>query len=1228
MVFCFLKRSFYLLSTQMRPFVLLIFGLFFLASGVYAQATGPIIGVPAAPQALPSPNAAAIGQYGEVPVSFFTGTPDISIPLGGTTEGKIEIPMSLSYHASGFRPDVHPGWVGQGWNLNVGGVITRTVNDEFDETKFPSHPATYIGKIGFYWNAYNFGAGDWNTTTPAQVGDVARHQKLADTAPDEFSFSFQGYSGKFYIDAAASTQAKTAWRVKCDKRLTVALLPYGTWLPIPFPMPTATSNVGEYQDAYAMPRFGGFVITTEDGTQYFFGGDTNAIEYSIDLFDQYEAIWHPNSWYLTRIINNDGSQVDFFYTPSTYITQLAISATTKAYTQSTNINNYSCSTGFSATLWHQLEGNCSGQLIRPVYLDIIRTSTSTISFARGPSTELAYNPSFYEFYRNIIFPKRYCQSQNGGCPGMIQFPFLEGGQFLNGGSGDSRAYPLWLNDIRWQQLNTITIQSGGQTTGFTFRYSSDLTKRLTLLSLFEWGGGLVKPPYVFRYNVDDAQYGSLPPYLANKTDHWGFYNNKYSSITDPIYSNSGINASSGAYNPNYASFREPVQNNTSISLLGMLSQIQYPTGGVTDFIFEPHTYAFQTTQGGMLSASQQLEAAASTKTPAGGVRIRLISSYSKDNPRNKVEKEYFYVNGYSAATDPSTLQSSGVLGQRAKYYFDNECGDANYGNTSASASYCIKAFSTQSVLPATSNSTGTHIGYGQVVEKRSNGSFTKYIFSSYDTGTGILDEPPLAIVGLTTQTGYCPLSSRAEERGKLQSETTFNSNGIRVKTKTIHYSTIAKATEYVRVIKGHEFTVCSNNLPLGQGAAYKLYTYSNLPDIITETVYDTGGRNSITTTSTTTYNDDKLPTSEQVTTSKGGTLKTIYKYPRDYAPFPAAPLTDPVVSALSAMVDRNIISSPVETIIINQDNKVIDASLLTFKQFETSIQPYQYYRLAPTTLQAYSGTGNMQFNGGSGTPTISLPRRLTYTDYNSTGHILGIVSEGSHESSSYQWGYSNNLLIAKTTNARPEQDAFTSFEFDYPPNSGSRNNYIINNLGIYDWSFSTRAGLTNEQGQPIGMRRGGGISGDGYYVLNSDPSMSISRGNLTPGDYDLTFWAQATAGTMSVSTNSTGQVLSQSDNYTNPQGYHLLHYRLRITNSTGTVLLTTTGPSVGIDDVRLYPVGAQMTTYTHRPGIGLTSLSDANSHPIFYEYDALNRLSVMRDKNGNIIKLHEYKYQK
>jgi hypothetical protein len=90
--------------------------------------------IPEEPTRVLTPNAASLGLYGDIPVSLYTGTPEISIPLYEIKVDDFTLPISLNYHASGVRVDQHPGWVGLGWSLFAGGVITRQRENGIDES--------------------------------------------------------------------------------------------------------------------------------------------------------------------------------------------------------------------------------------------------------------------------------------------------------------------------------------------------------------------------------------------------------------------------------------------------------------------------------------------------------------------------------------------------------------------------------------------------------------------------------------------------------------------------------------------------------------------------------------------------------------------------------------------------------------------------------------------------------------------------------------------------------------------------------------------------------------------------------------------------------------------------------------------------------------------------------------------------------------------------------------
>lgn len=80
-----------------------------------------------------------------------------------------------------------------------------------------------------------------------------------------------------------------------------------------------------------------------------------------------------------------------------------------------------------------------------------------------------------------------------------------------------------------------------------------------------------------------------------------------------------------------------------------------------------------------------------------------------------------------------------------------------------------------------------------------------------------------------------------------------------------------------------------------------------------------------------------------------------------------------------------------------------------------------------------------------------------------------------------------------------------------------------------------------------------------------------------------------------------------------------------------TVIVTGSTYTIGIsgnllDDVSFYPADAQMTTSTYDPLIGTTSSTDPRGNTTYYEYDAYNRLTTVRDHNLNVLKMYCYNY--
>ena len=1148
--------------------------------------------IPTSPITVQSPNAASLGEYGKVPVSLYTGLPTIEVPLHAIQASNTNIPVSLSYHASGFRPDQHPGWVGMGWNLNAGGAITRIVNDlpdDYNNAGDTRHFPQGGANKGFYFFSNVLNSINWATTTYLQ--NVTRSDLVYyDTQPDEFSFNFLGYNGKFFKD----TDANGTWKVRCDKPVKVTLNNVNPFLPVNFAVPPPDAPV--YDQGYS-PSFGGFTITAEDGTQYVFGNTSEAIEYSVGIFAQNTEEWTADTWYLTKIIPVSHREINFTYAHDDYISQMYISVYERLYYKTRDAGGFFSNTNScgGTEISNSVLSFFSGKLIRPAYLVSINSTSETVWFDRSSTVELRYPLVTYDKAQASSF-------------GNKRLPFLQ-----------NRFYNLTVSQctdkLIWKKLEQIRVvaNDGHLIRKFVLNYSDNQSnpnaanQRLTLLGITESGdGGTAKPPYVFGY-YNNLQ--NLSNYFVNQSDHWGFYN----ATTAPIATRADLSAYYSNRNPN---------PNSSVYLAGMLTKITYPTGGVTEFTYKQHQFAKQVAE----DRAQPLVSLANNSS-AGGVCISKISSYSLDNPGQKNEKEYFYVTGYSSVANPSQLPSSGVLTGKIKYYFDDYRAAAF---NRPGVDYAMTVFSSQPVLSAGSNGQGGHIGYSQVVEKRTDGSYSKHVFTNFDNGR--TDEAAINTLQFD-RTAYEPYSLREQDRGHLLQEQSFNNHDVIVRERTIQYSQlppVAPATDYVKSLNASFINVCPYSFDaVEQATAYKIYTYPYLQTQESETVYDANGNNGFTKTSSIAYNAFNLPTSVTTTTSGGISSQTRYRYVTDLSysgPNPYIPATQGIL--LSAT--QNILSTPVETVRYRDGFVVGGTVMLPAFTNSTFVAPYQIYEFETPQPIAANQYTNLFFPARSDNfipPVLDQKYKLreTFNAYDANGNVLNEIKEG-QISISYLWDYNKTLLVAKVDNAAPNQIAYTGFEADGPSYVGG----TFQSAGPYGWDYNPQLGQLDASGNPINLQRSGGLTGKGFYILAGN--WSINRASLAPGDYELTFWAQAGLGSISVWPDNASQIISNTDEGTGPLGFHLLHYRIRVTqgsiaNPTGSVTIDAPGQRIAVDDVRLSPVGALMTTYTHAPGIGLTSTSDANNRPVYYEYDGLNRLWVMRDQDRNIVKHYQYHYK-
>jgi YD repeat-containing protein len=212
----------------------------------------------------PSPTAYALGNYGNVPVGLFTGTANVSVPLFTYETENIEMPINMSYGSNGIRVDEISTNVGLGWNLNIGGVISRTVRDRPDDTS---------QKLQIPANAFS------PNNTPAFkdfIYNVGNISSGIDTEADIYSFNFNGISGKFFYDRDNQIHLIEQQALKIEK-------------------------ITE-----------GFTITTSTGEKYYFTEKEITNSKTLGVGHQLPNIG-ITAYYLTKIVHPKGDEMYFTY---------------------------------------------------------------------------------------------------------------------------------------------------------------------------------------------------------------------------------------------------------------------------------------------------------------------------------------------------------------------------------------------------------------------------------------------------------------------------------------------------------------------------------------------------------------------------------------------------------------------------------------------------------------------------------------------------------------------------------------------------------------------------------------------------------------------------------------------------------------------------------------------------------------------------------------------------
>ena len=693
---------------------------------------------------VPSPTAAELCRYGDIPVSYYTGKADISLPLYSLTVKGVTLPITLHYDASGMMPNNLPGWTGDNWSLSAGGVITRIVQGFPDEYQKPSTTDPEIVDHN-YFQSYNSLSNIMLLPNPSQAIKDSIRLRKCDFSPDLFYFNFMGKTGRFFLGNDGE------WKVYSEENLEVIfdyqnsnnlIYPFVEYLP-------HDSNTYKQGKTIA-----GFVIRDIDGTEYHFGGSTDFIEYSLPFFRQsaFETSksWMANSWYLRKITDRNGNLLfSFSYQRGKFIAQLY----NYGYKISVacSYNHSGIHQNFTVGPFNNLLFPYDGVLCSPVYLTGISSgdgkSLSFISSDWNISVLDLYS-SMYNNYSSISKWKEELLRAfdlrnpfNVSVQGRLPFYYLQ--------TNDPQIVPYQYNptsnekyinplvSMRLRMLNQI-IYKTNNVINSSFLFDYETASRLCLKSIRKADKyGLTEGKFQLKYGTQRLTCN----YLTTAIDDWGYYNGWDVGIFPP---QSGV----------YVDISKWHKINPSAVGEGMLTEITYPTGGKTMFEYESHDYSqyVSNSRSNMVSQSGI----------AGGVRIKSITNY-EDSCSNVLSKHIF------TYTISGTNVSSGQLYAKPQNFWSDwsaVCVDSHSNAT-------ISISKSSSIIPL-ANKFGTHISYSCVKDSIVN---ERTILMNFSNISDALDSYFDINFSNNTPSPYDAFTERDYKRGKLLSRSTYDKNG-------------------------------------------------------------------------------------------------------------------------------------------------------------------------------------------------------------------------------------------------------------------------------------------------------------------------------------------------------------------------------------------------------------------------------------------------------------------
>ena len=517
----------------------------------------------------PSPTVAAMCKYGQTPVNHATGVPQISIPIYTIECGELKLPITLDYHAGGIRVDEAASWVGLGWSLSAGGSIGVSINGMQDETGHAIYPMPSFDMLENNDSVTLFGHSGYEYDKVKWLYSKQTDGAGGDRRPDIFTYNVLGSSGQFVF---AADSIKTGQRYLCR--------PCDLSGNKTFEFSIVNNNVNEYDFQAKDVKGNSYVFLDREITRHINDGSLNQISpYPITAWQLSSIVSHNNKDYI-HLKYSENTECEYKYVPDNLYYARGIPGSFNTY-----YNQWRYET---TCLGNSDFPNASIGTAHPGGEYRIKS----VYYTQKLDTIVASNGMYVVFVRDNDREDLYKSQYKISNPGKLASIkiFNKDGECLKRWEFE---YSYFVSDI-------------------TSPYDSTSSKRLKLCSISEYGNdGVLGNKHTFEYYGEEEGAVQMPfrHSYAGK-DAWGYFNGA-TTQQDARNSRKAFCNFSNVYFQKYYSYKKygmsesvactnettsycdgaPKEVNPDLISTYSLKKITYPTGGYTEFEYEPNVYS-------------------------------------------------------------------------------------------------------------------------------------------------------------------------------------------------------------------------------------------------------------------------------------------------------------------------------------------------------------------------------------------------------------------------------------------------------------------------------------------------------------------------------------------------------------------------------------------------------------------------------------------------------------